>query len=145
MSFSAARGWLIVRSNDTTYRDLAAEIGISKSSVEKLVNEDRPPKGNLSKVIRWYLKDRRARYGAVPDDDYMEVAVLESLRNLAEADRPEALREAVEFYEQMHDRRRAPRPDWLVRLRAVVDRGPGGEPPPSTVEYPVRPRPRKGA
>ncbi len=134
-----------MRSNDTPYRDLAAEIGISKSSVEQLVNEGRVPKRNLAKLIRWFLRDRRARYGAVPDDDYMEVAVLESLRNLSEADRPEALREAVEFYEQMHDRRRAPRPEWLARLRAVVDRGPGGGPPPPTVEYPVRPRPRKGA
>lgn len=145
MSFSAARGWLIVRSNDTTYRDLAAEIGISKSSVEKLVNEGRAPRGNLPKVIRWYLKDRRARYGAVPDDEYMEVAVLESLRNLAETARPAALRRIVEEYERLHDEQRAPRPGWLVRLRALVDRGPGGDPPPPGVEYPVRPRPRKGA
>lgn len=145
MSFSAARGWLIVRHNDTPYRDLADEIGISKSSVEKLVNEDRAPKGNLSKLVRWYLKDRRARYGAVPDDEYMEVAVLDSLRNLAETDRPEALRQTVEHYERLHDSRRAPRPEWLVRLRAVVDRGPGGDPPAPAVEYPVRPRARKGA
>ncbi|HEX8273242.1 MAG TPA: hypothetical protein VF615_11425 [Longimicrobiaceae bacterium] len=134
-----------MRSNGTPYRDLAAEIGISKSSVEQLVNEGRVPKRNLAKLIRWFLKDSRARYGAVPDDEYMEVAVLESLRNLAEADRPEALRLTVEHYERLHDARRAPRPAWLLRLRETVDRGPGGDPPPSGVEYPVRPRPRKGA
>lgn len=145
MSFSAARGWLIVHHNDTPYRDLADEIGISKSSVEKLVNEDRAPKGNLSKLVRWYLKDRRARYGAVPDDEYMEVAVLESLRNLAEGARPEALRRIVEEYERLHDEQRAPHPGWLVRLRGLVDRGLAGDPPSPTVQYPVRPRPRKGA
>ncbi len=109
------------------------------------MNEGRVPKRNLAKLIRWFLKDRRARYGAVPDDEYMEVAVLESLRNLAEAARPDALRRIVEEYERLHDEQRAPRPEWLVRLRATVDRGPGGEPPPPTVQYPVRPRPRKGA
>lgn len=103
------------------------------------------PRRNLPKLIRWFLKDSRARYGAVPDDEYMEVAVLETLRNLAEADRAGALREAVEFYERLHDARRAPRPAWLLRLRETVDRGGGGDPPPSGVEYPVRPRPRKGA
>lgn len=143
MSFSAARGWLIVRSNDATYRELAAEIGISKSSVEKLVNEGQLPKGNLAKLIRWFLKDSRARYGAVPDDEYMEVAVLETLRNLAEEDRPAALRQTVEHFEALHDARKAPRPAWLLRLRALVDGGPG-DPPPGEVEYPVRPRPRKG-
>lgn len=142
MSFSAARGWLVVRCNETSYRDLAAEIGISKSSVEQLVNEGRVPKGNLAKLIRWYLKDRRARYGAVPDDEYMEVAVLESLRNLAEADRPEALRRTVEHYERLHDERSAPRPAWLVRLRARVDRD---APPSGGAVYPVRRGPRKGA
>ena len=110
------------------------------------MKEDRPPKGNLAKLIRWFLKDSRARYGAVPDDDeYMEVAVLESLRNLAEAARPDALRRIVEEYERVHDEQRAPRPGWLVRLRALVDRGRGGDPPPPDVEYPVRRRPRRGA
>lgn len=134
-----------MRSNDTPYRDLAAEIGISKSSVEQLVNEGRVPRRNLAKLIRWFLKDSRARYGAVSDDEYMEVAVLESLRNLAEAARPRALRRIVEEYEAVHDEDRAPRPAWLVRLRALVDRGRGGDPPPPDVEYPVRRRPRGGA
>ena len=145
MSFSAARGWLVVRSADTPYRDLAAEIGISKSSVEQLVNEGRVPRRNLPKLIRWFLKDSRARYGAVEDDEYMEVAVLDSLRNLAEAARPAALRRIVEQYEAVHDENRAPRPGWLVRLRALVDRGPAGDSPPPGAEYPVRRRPRKGA
>ena len=146
MSFSAARGWLVVRSNDTTYRDLATEIGISKSSVEKLVNDGQVPKGNLPKLIRWFLKDSRARYGAVPDDEYMEVAVLETLRNLAEADRREALRLTVEHYERLHDARTAPRPPWLLRLREMVDRGGGADPPAGGgAAYPVRRGPRKGA
>lgn len=145
VSFRAARGWLVVRSNDSSYRALAAEIGISKSSVEKLVNEGQLPRGNLVKLIRWFLKDRRARYGAVPDDEYMEVAVLESLRSLAEADRPAALRQTVEHYERLHDEHRAPRPAWLVRLRALVDRGGGDAPPPGEAAYPVRRGPRKGA
>lgn len=108
------------------------------------MKEGQLPRGNLVKLIRWFLRDSRARYGAVPDDEYMEVAVLESLRNLAEADRPAALRQTVEHYERLHDERRAPRPAWLVRLRALVDHG--GDPPPrGDVAYPVGRGPRKGA
>ncbi|HEX2190545.1 MAG TPA: hypothetical protein VHG51_16675 [Longimicrobiaceae bacterium] len=106
------------------------------------MNAGHLPRGNLAKLIRWFLKDSRARYGEVPDDEHMEVAVLESLRNLAETDRPAALRRTVEHYERLHDERRAPRPAWLVRLRARVD---GGGAPPPGAAYPVRRGPRKGA
>ena len=142
MSFRAARAWLVVRHRDTTYRDLAEEVGISKSSVELIVNEGKEPKGNLPKLIHWYLKDRRARYGDVPDDEYMEVAVLESLRNLPAAARPAALRRIVADYEELHDAQQAPRPDWLRRLRERVDRDEGGDAPPPA-SYPVGPRPPK--
>lgn len=127
--------WLALRRRDTPARQLAGEIGIGKSSVDKVLKEGAVPKKNASKMIRWFLRDRRARYGSLQDPGAMHALVDELLAAIPAAYLPTARRRLLEFLEELHRVAGAPRPGWLDDLRAE-----GHDPPP-----PVRYRsPRSG-
>ncbi len=61
VSLQAAVAWLEVRRRTTPARHLAEEIGIGKSSVDKVLKEGAVPRKNAPKMIRWFLRDRQAR------------------------------------------------------------------------------------
>ncbi|MBV9773382.1 MAG: hypothetical protein JO040_05505 [Gemmatimonadetes bacterium] len=117
----AIRAWVEVRRRDTPLRDLALEIGIGKSSVDKLVRERSVPHKNLPKLTRWFIRDRRERYGSLPTASDVAVLVVELLANVPTHERADALRRTAEFLEALHDEKRAPRPEWLPSLRELAD------------------------
>ncbi|HEX2202211.1 MAG TPA: hypothetical protein VHG91_02880 [Longimicrobium sp.] len=118
-------------------RDLAQEIGVSKSALHDLVRE--VPKDYYAvwpKVAKWYLEDRVKREGALREDEIDDFAMvaLQVLNTIPEAEQADALRQYVEFLVRLHDQKLAPYPAWLVQLRAAVGPArPGddpGAPPP---------------
>lgn len=136
-SLRAAVAWLALRRRDTPARQLAGEIGIGKSSVDKVLKEGAVPKKNAPKMIRWFLRDRRARYGSLEGSGDFAALVLELLAAVPAPRRAAALRRLVALLEEIHREASAPRPDWLDALHEVLAAEEGAPPPE------VRYRPRR--
>ena len=126
--------YLQARWQHTSVRDLALEIGVSKSALHDLVRE--VPKDYYAvwpKVAKWYLEDRVKREGALREDEIDDFAMvaLQVLNTIPEAEQADALRQYVDFLVRLHDQKLAPYPAWLVQLRAAVAperEGEGGSP-----------------
>lgn len=122
--------YLQARWQHTSVRELALEIGVSKSALHDLVRE--VPKDYYAvwpKVAKWYLEDRVKREGALREDEIDDFAMvaLQVLNTIPEAEQADALRQYVDFLVRLHDQKLAPYPAWLVQLRAAVAPGREGE------------------
>lgn len=132
VSLQAAVAWLEVRRRTTPARQLAEEIGIGKSSVDKVLKEGAVPRKNAPKMIRWFLRDRQARYGSLHDPADVAALVSELLAHIPATARSAALRRLADFLEALHRDTGAPRPGWLDALGTPPAGDPeAGEPPPA--------------
>jgi hypothetical protein len=122
---------LAERHKRLSLRRLASAIGISKSAVDGLiqahhqVREMPQPHANWQKLKDWYLREKYAQAGGLNEPVDMAILALEMLAEIPEADRHDALREMTGAMAEIYDRRRVPRPSWLARLRAAIDRDAG--------------------
>lgn len=124
--------FLAWRRKRQSLRELAREIGISKSSVDDLVkayNEVRElpqPYGNWPKLKDWYLKNKHQETGQLQDPADMAMLFLEIIADLPEAARRRQLEKLVAYVGARYDEEKAPHPAWLRRLEEGL-RSTGGE------------------
>jgi AcrR family transcriptional regulator len=123
------RAWVELRLAETSLRDLADEVGVAKSSIDKFVKGESLPQKNWPKLRFWFLRDRRTRKASLQEPADMALLVLETLRNVPAARRREAIVRTLEHFEALHRETRAPRPEWLDALRELAD-AEGVVPPP---------------
>lgn len=136
------RGWVEFRLADTSLRDLADEMGIAKSSIDKFVKGESLPNKNWPKLRFWFLKDRRSRRASLQDPAETALLFLELIANIPAAKRREAIERTMEHYEAIHQAAHAPRPEWLDELRDLAERD-GIVPPPVPPPPPPRKRGRR--
>lgn len=115
------RAWVEFRLVETSLRDLAEEVGVAKSSVDKFVKGESLPGKNWPKLRYWFLRDRRARSATLQDAGEMALLVLEALQNVPTARRRDAIVRTVEHFEAVHRDTFAPRPAWIEALHGLAD------------------------
>lgn len=115
------RAWVEIRLVETSLRDLALEVGVAKSSVDKFVKGESLPHKNWPKLRFWFLRDRLARKASLQEPAEMALLVLETLQNVPAARRREAILRTVEHFEALHRESHAPRPEWLDALRSLAE------------------------
>jgi hypothetical protein len=119
--------WMAERRKRTSVRDLADEIGISKSALDGMVQafnqvrEIPQPHLNWQKLKDWYLRQKHSEPGGIRDPVDMGLLALDMLSELPEAERREAARELVEAMREIFRRRKRPLPAWVVRLAQALD------------------------
>ncbi|HEX8691087.1 MAG TPA: hypothetical protein VF746_01500 [Longimicrobium sp.] len=134
IQLEAVAAYLAHRRKRQSLRDLAREIGISKSSVDDLVKayhevrELPQPYGNWQKLKDWYLKHKHQEAGHLQDPADMAMLFLEVIAGMPEAAQRRGLQRLVEFVGRMYDDEKAVRPAWLKRLEEGLREGPA-EPP----------------
>lgn len=136
------RHWVEFRLAETSLRDLAEEMGIAKSSIDKFVKGESLPNKNWPKLRFWFLKDRRVRNASLQSPSEMALLLLESLQNVPASRRREAIIRTVEHYDAVHREASAPRPEWLDALRDLAEQD-GIVPPPVPPPPPPKKRGRK--
>ncbi|HSU12894.1 helix-turn-helix domain-containing protein [Longimicrobium sp.] len=119
---------LAERRRRMSLRDLADEVGISKSAVDTMVKaweavrEVPQPRSNLPKLKVWYLRQKQEEPGGLHDDPIdMGILALEMLAGLPAAEQHDAARELVEAMKGIYERRKRPLPVWAVRLAESLD------------------------
>jgi hypothetical protein len=133
----SVRSWALFRLKETSLRDLEQESSVAKSSIDKFVKRQALPSKIWPKLRLWFLRDRRARYASLQEPEEMALLMMESLANLPDDRRAEAIASTAEHYEALHRRAHAPTPEWIAALRGLAREG--AMPPGPTVshEYPV--------
>ena len=110
-------------------RDLAKEIGVSKSAVDSLVKaydgQRRMPQPHVTtaRLRKWYLGQRLASAGGLQEPADMALAADQMLGDIPAADRPAATSQLLATLGEIYDRFGTARPAWL---RTLVQ---GTEPP----------------
>ena len=105
-------------------RELAREIGISKSSVDELVkayNQCRElpePYGNWQKLKEWYLATQYSETGQLREPVDLAMLALELIADLPEHEHRAGLQKLVDSVGQIYDGTKTPHPAWLQRLEA---------------------------
>jgi hypothetical protein len=122
---------LAERRRRMSLRDLADQVGISKSAVDTMVKawdavrEVPQPRSNLPKLKVWYLRQKQEEPGGLHHDPVdMGILALEMLAGLPAAERRDAARELVEAMTGIYQRRKRPLPPWVVRLAESLDDDP---------------------
>jgi hypothetical protein len=120
---AAVVAFIAARNLRTSLRAIAAEIGISKSSVDALVtsfHERRempgPRKKTWAKLRQWYLREKYAEEGTLQDPVDMSILLHELLATIPEGRRHEALTRTVAHFRDLYDAAKTPRPAWLQTL-----------------------------
>ena len=115
-------------------RDLADEIGISKSTVDGLVKAHNRRRGlprphkTRDKLIKWYLRVKPMDEGGLQHPVDMAIVAHEMLSAVPEADRPAAIADLVASLDDIYRRYGTGRPAWLAEL--VRAAGPPTSPAP---------------
>lgn len=109
----------------TPLRTLAAQIGISKSAVDKFHKDGVRPGKNWPRLRDWYMATRqtRARDEYQTPSQLMVDTVLFSVSGLPRDRRAAALRKLVEDHREFHAG--LPTPDWIEMLADLADREAG--------------------
>ncbi|HKP75278.1 MAG TPA: hypothetical protein VJT67_07020 [Longimicrobiaceae bacterium] len=124
------------QASGVSLRDLAKEIGISKSTVDGLVRahhrlrEMPSPHKTRDKLTKWYLRVK------LMDDDGglqhpvdMAIVAREMLSAVPEADRPAAIADLVASLDDIYRRYGTGRPAWLAELVRAAGAPPSPPPP----------------
>ena len=118
-------------------RDLAKEIGVSKSAVDSLVKahdgERRMPQPHVTsaRLRTWYLAQRLVSDGELQEPVDMALVADRMLGDIPAVDRPAATSQLLATVGEIYDRFATARPTWLRTL--VEAAGPAEPPsPPST-------------
>jgi hypothetical protein len=111
-------------------RDLAKEIGVSKSAVDKLVRAhdgERPmpqPHVTAARLRKWYVGQRLLGTGGLQEPVDMALVADQMLGDIPAAHRPAATSQLLATVGEIHDRFGTARPAWLRTL--VQAAGPTG-------------------
>ena len=129
---AAVHDWLVYRHEvtRTTFRALAAEIGIPKSTVQKFYKEKFRPSRIWPKLRDWYMRDRHNRHAGyrTPPED-MVMRAVSSLEEFPAAMRVAKLRHLAAVYREMFEAEKLPCPEWVGMLAALADEQAGGGAP----------------
>jgi hypothetical protein len=104
----------------TPLRTLAAQIGISKSAVDKFHRNGARPGKNWPRLRDWYMATRATKpseYRTPPE--LMVASVLQSLSDLPRSERAAALRSSVEYHRSLRSGR--PTPEWIEMLAELAE------------------------
>ena len=127
------RAWVEVRLQQASLRELANEIGIAKSTIDKFVTgETTDPDKTWPNLRHWYLQDRQLRRASMHDPESMALLFLTTLENVPGRYRTWAIRSTVDHLRALHREAHAPEPEWLDLLLAWSEKG---------AEIPERPEP----
>ena len=97
----------------STLRQVAAEVGMEHSGLNKLLKQDqRPRPSTVRKLTEWYLKLAAAGELAV-QQDVGNAALAVLVRHLPVHRRESAIRQIVELLQTVTAREGVPAPDWL--------------------------------
>jgi len=108
----------------TPLRTLPAQIGISKSAVDKFHKDGARPGKNWPRLRDWYMATRATKtfeYQTPPE--LMVASVLQSLSDLPRDERAAALRKSVEYHRAFRAGR--PTPEWIEMLAELAERESG--------------------
>jgi hypothetical protein len=103
-------------------RSLAKEIGVSKSTVDSLVQAHdggrRMPQPHITsdRLRKWYLRERLASADGLREPVDIALMADQMLGDIPAADRPAAIADLLALVGEIYDRRETARPAWLVRL-----------------------------
>jgi len=103
-------------------RDLAKEIGVSKSAVDSLVQahdgKRRMPQPHVTsaRLRKWYLGQRLASAGGLQEPADMALVADQMLGDVPAADRPAATSQLLATVGEIYDRFGTARPAWLRTL-----------------------------
>jgi len=126
------------QASGVSLRDLAKDIGISKSTVDGLVRahnrlRDMPsPHKTRGKLTKWYLRAKLMDEGGLQHPVDMAIVAHEMLSAVPEADRPAAIADLVASLDDIYRRYGTGRPAWLAEL--VRAAGAPSSPPPAADE-----------
>jgi hypothetical protein len=117
--------WLVYRREvlRTPLRTLAAEIGISRSAVDKFHRLRSHPGKNWPKLRDWYMAARATKieeYQTPPE--LMVAGALQTISLLPNSKRAEALRIVADNYRALHTRLNEPLPEWVQMLTDLAER-----------------------
>ncbi|HEU4559803.1 MAG TPA: hypothetical protein VFS20_18270 [Longimicrobium sp.] len=107
----------------TPSRTLAAEIGISRSAVDKFHRLRSPPGKNWPKLRDWYMATRTTKideYQTPPE--LMVASALQTLSWLPNSKQAQALRIIAETYRAICVDLKEPLPEWVQMLADLADR-----------------------
>jgi len=119
--------WVVYRREvmHTPLHTLEAEIGISRSAVNKFYRQRSNPIKNWPKLRDWYIRTRGAKvdeYQTPPE--LMVASALQLVSQLPNSRRPSALRATVEHFRAIHAG--LPIPEWVEMLDDLVRRETSG-------------------
>jgi hypothetical protein len=116
---------------ESSYRAVADDLDVGKSSLEKFVNRKAHPLKNWYKLRQGYLQYQMEEKGSLQDPKDMAMLVLETVANVPAEERSKAITALARAIEEIHRTARAPRPEWLDHLfRMGEDESPAKPPAP---------------
>lgn len=104
-------------------RTLAAEIGISRSAVDKFHKQRVNPKKNWPKLRDWYMRTRgrKTEEYQTPPDLMVDFALM-TIRSLPKSKRPQAIRLIADLYRDLHTEPGIALPEWVQMLGDLADK-----------------------
>lgn len=115
------RAWVAVRVQETSYRALAEDLSVGKSTLEKFVKKKANPSKIWYRLRQGYLQDQKERMGSLQDPTDMAILLLEAVSNVPAEERGRAIRALADTLERIHRDTHAPHPDWLPHIREIAD------------------------
>lgn len=115
------RAGVAVRVQETSYRALAEDLSVGKSTLEKFVKKRANPAKIWSRLRQGCLQDQKERMGSLRDPTDMAILLLEAVSSVPAEERGKAIRALADTLEQIHRDTHAPHPDWLAHIRETAD------------------------
>ena len=115
VSVESLRRATLKAADRTSVRQVARDVGMSPSGLQKFLSGASPYSATRTKLERWYVRSGRS------PDSHSALAALEVLvQDLPPAERTQAMSRLVEVVEK--DRGGRP-PSWIKRLRSRLEEG----------------------
>jgi DNA-binding Lrp family transcriptional regulator len=119
--------WLVHRHEEmrTPFRDLAKEIGLPKSTVQKFYQQKSKPGKIWPKLRNWYVENRAMKtqrkeaYRTHPHTIIMSAMM--TLVHVPLSERPASMREMAEAMKKIHEARGLPCPEWVTQFAEAAD------------------------
>jgi ADP-ribose pyrophosphatase YjhB (NUDIX family) len=117
------RGALRHAAEETSYRHVAREVGLSARAVQLFVEGDSSPRARtLSRVRNWYLR-RAAGDTSDTSRETAAAAIFVLLGDLPSPHRESTAAAMLDLIESIYREQRAAPPRWLHELRSSEDPG----------------------
>ena len=136
------RAWVAVRVKETSYRAVADDLSVGKSTLEKFLKRRANPSKIWYRLRQGYLQDQKERKGSLQDPTDMAILLLEAVSNVPAEERGKAIRALADTLAQVHRDTHAPAPDWLPHLHEIADQADAAAAGRQRREEEARPAPR---